>query len=221
MDRDEHFIDGVKLTDAVLTTREATWMIKSYGINFTKLEDSEFDSPLGESTGAADIFGTTGGVMEAALRTAAENITKKELKDVEFKDVRAVEGRRERTLTIGDITLNIGVANGLVNAKYLLDKVINKEKEFHVIEIMACPGGCIGGGGQPYPPRGYNFLDSRLLAKRAEALYKIDSKKKYRTSKDLPGIKKVYEEFLKTPGSDIAKKFLHTSYEAKFPRGIK
>lgn len=221
MDREEHYLDGMKLTDAVLTTREAAWMIQSYGINFNKLEDGEFDSPLGSSTGAADIFGTTGGVMEAALRTAAETITGKPLKDVEFKDVRAVEGLRERSLTIGDLTLNIGVANGLVNAKILLDKVINKEKEFHVIEIMACPGGCIGGGGQPYPTAGYNFLDPKLLAKRAEALYSIDSQKKYRTSRDLPAIKQIYDELLKEPGSDIAHKLLHTSYKPQFPRGIK
>ena len=220
MDREELYLDGLKLTDAVLTTREATWMIQSYGLDFMKLEDGDFDSPLGTSTGAADIFGTTGGVMEAALRTAAETVTGKPLKDVEFKDVRAVEGLRERTLKIGDLTLNIGVANGLVNAKILLDKVIKKEKEFHVIEIMACPGGCIGGGGQPYPPPGYTFLDPKLIAKRAEALYSIDSHKKIRTSKDLPGIKQLYEEFLKEPGSDIAHKLLHTSYKPKFPRGI-
>lgn len=221
MDRKEHYLDGIKLTDAVLTTREATWMIQSYGLDFKKLEESPFDSPLGTSSGAGDIFGTTGGVMEAALRTAAETITGKALSNVEFKDVRAVEGLRERTLTIGGITLNVGVANGLVNAKALLEKVINKEKEFHIIEIMACPGGCIGGGGQPYPPPGYTILDSRLLVKRAEALYNIDSHKKFRTSKDLPDIKKIYEEFLKEPGSEIAHKLLHTSYKPNFPRGIK
>lgn len=221
MDRKEHVIDGVKITDAVLTTREAIWMIQSYGIDFTKLEDSDFDTPFGESTGAGDIFGTTGGVMEAALRTAAENITGKSLKEVEFKEVRAVEGLREKTLSIGDLNLNIGVANGLQNAKTLLDKVINKEKEFHIIEIMACPGGCIGGGGQPYPPFGYTILDSSLLAKRAEALYYIDSHKKNRVSKDLPAAKKLYLEFLKEPGSDIAHKLLHTSYHPQFPRGIR
>lgn len=221
MDRKEHFIDGNKITDAVLTTREAIWMIKSYGIDFTVLEDSDFDTPLGESTGAGDIFGTTGGVMEAALRTAAEVITGKSLKDVEFKEVRAVEGLREKIITIGDLNLSIGVANGIENAKKLLNQVINKEKEFHVIEIMACPGGCIGGGGQPYPSSGYDILDSRLLAKRAEALYFIDSHKKRRVSKDLPAAQKIYSEFLKEPGSDIARKILHTSYHPQFPRGIK
>jgi iron-only hydrogenase group A len=221
MDRKEHYLDGVKLTDAVLTTREMNWMIKSYGIDFTKLEDGEFDSPLGESSGAGDIFGATGGVMEAALRTAYENMTGKVLKDVEFKEVRAVEGLRERSLTIDGTELNIGVANGLVNAKNLLDKAIKGEKEFHVIEIMACPGGCIGGGGQPYPPEGYTVLDSKLLSKRSEALYKIDKGKKCRVSKENPTIKKLYKEFLKEPGSELAKKILHTGYEPKYPRGIR
>lgn len=221
IERPEHFIDNVKLTDAVLTTREAIWMMKSYGIEFNKMEEGNFDSPLGESTGAGDIFGTTGGVMEAALRTAAETITGKTLKNIEFKEVRAVEGLREKTISIGDLRLNIAVANGLQNAKSLLDAVINKKKDFHVIEIMACPGGCIGGGGQPYPPYGYDILDSRLLAKRAEALYYIDCHKKIRTSKDLPLAQKLYKEFLKEPGSDIAHKLLHTSYHPQFPRGIK
>ncbi len=220
MDREEHYLDGLKLTDAVLTTREAAWMIKSYGLNFTKLPDSEFDDPLGESSGGADIFGTTGGVMEAALRNAAEVITKKSLKNVEFKDVRAVEGLRERELKIGDLTLNIGVANGLVNAKKLLDKVKNNEKVFHVIEMMACPGGCIGGGGQPYPPRGYTFLDPKLIAKRASALYAIDEHKKIRVSSENPAIQKLYREFLKKPGSETAHRLLHTTYKPKFPRGV-
>ncbi|KPK31979.1 MAG: ferredoxin [Chlamydiae bacterium SM23_39] len=223
MDRKELMLDNIKLTDAVLTTREATWMIKSYGIDFKRLEDGEFDSPLGESTGAGDIFGTTGGVMEATLRTAAEVITGKILKDedIEFREVRAVEGRREREVIIEDIKLSVAIANGLVNAKYILDKVVKKEKEFHVIEIMACPGGCIGGGGQPYPNDPYIFLDTNLLAKRAKVLYSIDKKKKYRTSKDNPSIKKIYEEFLEKPGSNIAKKLLHTRYSPKYPRGIR
>ncbi len=220
MDRKEHYLDGMKLTDAVLTTREAAWMIKSYGLNFVKLEDGDFDHPLGESSGGADIFGTTGGVMEAALRNAAEVITGETLKEVEFKDVRAVEGLRERELKIGDLTLSIGVANGLTNAKILLDKVIKKEKVFHVIEIMACPGGCIGGGGQPYPPRGYTFLDPALIAKRASALYAIDENKKIRVSSENPTIQKLYRDFLKKPGSEIAHKLLHTTYQPKFPRGV-
>ncbi len=221
MDRPEHYLDGIKLTDAVLTTRELGWMIKSYGIDFNNLPDSNFDSPLGEASGAGVIFGTTGGVMEAALRTAAEEITGKALTDVEFKEVRAVEGLREKSLTVGDMTLHIGVANGLVNAKTLLNKVLQSEKKFHVIEIMACPGGCIGGGGQPYPRKGYTILDPKLFAKRAEALYAIDNKKSLRTSHDNPLIQKLYKELLQEPGSEIAHKLLHTHYHQKFPKGIR
>lgn len=220
MHRPEHIIDGNRITDAVLTTRELNWMIQSYGIDFKSLEDSQFDDPLGQSTGGGDIFGTTGGVMEAALRCAYETVTKKKLTDVEFKDVRAVEGLRESTIEINGTKLNVAVANGITNAKKILDKVISKEKQYHLIEIMACPGGCIGGGGQPYPPAGYEILDKRLFAKRAGALYEIDKKKKFRVAKDNPSIQKIYKEFLIEPNSDIAKKILHTHYHAKFPRGI-
>ncbi len=221
IERPEQYIDGIKLTDAVLTTRELNWMIKSYGIDFTKLEDQDFDSPLGESTGAGVIFGTTGGVMEAALRTAIEEITGKKSKDIEYEEVRAVEGLKEVTLSAGDLKLNIGVANGLVNAKKILNKIVNKEKVFHVVEVMACPGGCIGGGGQPYPPEGYNILDRRLFAERAKALYQIDKEKKNRVSRDNPSIKSLYKEFLKKPGSEIAHKILHTHYHPRYPRGIR
>jgi len=218
--RPEHILDGNPITDAILTTRELVWMVKSYGIAFNNLEDSNFDNPLGESTGGGDIFGTTGGVMEAALRCAFENITKKKLTNVEFKDVRAVEGLKESVVEIDGLKLNVAVANGLTNAKSILEKIVSKEKQFHIVEIMACPGGCIGGGGQPYPPRGYETLDKRLYAKRAQALYDIDSKKKYRISSDNPSIKKLYKEFLGNPGSDIAHKILHTHYHPRFPRGV-
>lgn len=221
IERPEHYLDGMKLTDAVLTTRELNWLIHCFGIDFKNLPDTDFDDPLGESTGGGVIFGTTGGVMEAALRTAAEVITGKKLENVEFTEVRAVEGLREKSLKIGDMTLNIGVANGIVNAKELLNKVINKEKDFHVIEIMACPGGCIGGGGQPYPPAGYRFLDPKLLAKRAEALYKEDKNKEVRVSYENQTIKKLYKELLKNPGSDVSHKLLHTTYQPKYPRGIR
>ncbi|NGX28979.1 MAG: NADP-reducing hydrogenase subunit HndC [Candidatus Anoxychlamydiales bacterium] len=220
IERPEQVLYNNKLTDAILTTRELNWMIKSYGIQFKKLHDTEFDNPLGESTGGGDIFGTTGGVMEAALRCAFENITKKKLDNVEFKDVRAVEGLRESVVEIDGLKLNVAVANGLTNAKSILTKIMNKEKEFHLVEIMACPGGCIGGGGQPYPPRGYEILDKKLFAKRAEALYDIDKKKKHRIANKNESIKKIYEEFLKEPGSDIALEVLHTRYNARLPRGI-
>lgn len=213
--------DGLPMTDAVLTTRELIWMIKSYGIDFRSLEDGEFDAPLGIATGAGDIFGTTGGVMEAALRTASELVTGKPSTRLDFTEVRAVEGLREETVAMGDTILRVGVANGLTNAKAILDKVVNKEKEFHMIEIMACPGGCIGGGGQPYPPRGLNILDPMLLRMRARALYTIDGEKKLRKSHENPAVQEIYRTFLGEPGGEKAHKLLHTHYHSKLPRGIK
>jgi NADP-reducing hydrogenase subunit HndD len=218
----EHYLsDGIPYTDAVLTTRELIWMIKAYGIDFTSLPEGEFDPPLGMATGAGDIFGTTGGVMEATLRTASEYLTGKPAEKLEFTEVRAVEGMREASITIGDRTLNVGVANGLVNAKTLLDKVVRREKEFHIIEIMACPGGCSGGGGQPYPPPGYKILDPRILAARAKALYTIDSGKQYRRSHQNPALKTLYKEYLGEPGGPKAHELLHTHYAPKLPRGIR
>ena len=222
MERPEFVIDGMPVTDAVLTTRELNWMIKSYGIDFRQLPDGEFDSPLGESTGASVIFGTTGGVMEAALRTAAEWVMGKPLEKVEFHGVRApVAGLREDTLKIGDLTLNLAVANGLQNAKILLDRVRSGEKQYHVIEVMACPGGCIGGGGQPYPPRGYTILDPNLAAKRANALYSIDAAKAIRRSHENKAVLQLYQEFLGQPGGALAHQLLHTHYKPRSRRGIK
>lgn len=228
--RPEHyFSEGLPFTDAVLTTREAIWMIKSYGIDYWNMPDmdvwhmpsDEFDAPMGISTGASDIFGTTGGVMEATLRTAVEKLTGKPCEQLDFTDVRAVEGLREASLKVGDLTVNVGVANGLVNAKTLLDKAIRGEKQYHILEIMACPGGCIGGGGQPYPPKGMKVLDPELLRLRASALYTIDLGKKMRRSHENPAVIKLYEDFLGTPGSEKAHELLHTHYSAKLPRGIK
>ena len=214
--------DGHPETDAVLTTRELVWMIKNYGINLASLPEGHFDSPLGESSGAADIFGTTGGVMEAALRMAVEAITGAPPSAMEFTEVRAVEGLRERELKVNDeLTLSVGVANGLTNAKILLDEVLAGEKKFHIIEIMACPGGCIGGGGQPYPPHGYRILDKRLLAERAKALYQIDTNKNVRSSNHNPAIRRLYEEYLGTPGGEKAHQLLHTHYTPRLPRGIR
>lgn len=214
--------DGVPETDAVITTRELIWMIKNYGIDLAHLPESPFDSPLGESSGAADIFGTTGGVMEAALRMAVEAITGSPPECMEFTEVRAVEGLRERNLKVNDrLTLHVGVANGLTNAKTLLDQVLSGAKQFHIIEVMACPGGCIGGGGQPYPPAGYRIFDRRLLAKRAQALYAIDKHKQVRSSNHNPDIQKLYREYLGEPGGEKAHRLLHTHYAPRLPRGIR
>ena len=163
--RPEHCLeDGVPLTDAVLTTRELIWMIQCYGIDFRTLPDGEFDAPLGIASGAGDIFGTTGGVMEATLRAAAELVTGKPADRLEFTEVRAVEGLRDTYVAIGERNLHVGVANGLTNAKILLEKIRSGEESFHVVEVMACPGGCIGGGGQPYPPEGFVGSRSRAAA---------------------------------------------------------
>ena len=191
--RPEHYLaEGIPYTDAVLTTRELIWMIKCYGIDFQQLPDGEFDAPLGISTGAGDIFGTTGGVMEATLRTASETLTGKPTEKLDFTEVRMVRGLREAEVRIGDQVLNVAVANGLVNAKTILEKVKRDEKQYHIIELMACPGGCIGGGGQPYPPVNMKVLDPKLLELRAKALYAIDSEKKLRKSHENPAILKLY-----------------------------
>lgn len=220
--RPEHLAPwGKPYTDAVLTTRELIWMLKCLGVDFHSLEDGLFDSPLGVSSGAADIFGATGGVMEAALRTAYEKITGQELEALDFEDVRGVEGVKETSIEINGLTVNIGVANGLQNAKNLLDRVVSGEKEYHIIEIMACPGGCVAGGGQPYPPRGMHVLDPDLARLRAKALYSIDGSKSLRKSHENPAIELLYENFLGAPNSHLCHELLHTHYEPKFPRGVK
>jgi iron-only hydrogenase group A len=220
--RDEHQApEGYPYTDAVLTTRELIWMIKCYGIDFARLPDGEFDSPMGLSSGAGDIFGTTGGVMEATLRAASELVTGRPADRLEFTEVRAVEGLRETYVAIGDRAIHVGVANGLTNAKVLLDKVLADKNAFQVLEVMACPGGCIGGGGQPYPPEGVKVLDPELLRKRAGALYAIDKSKSLRKSYENPAIDELYDTFLGGPGSEKAHHLLHTHYQARLPRGIR
>jgi iron-only hydrogenase group A len=219
--RPEHrMADGTPYTDAVLTTRELIWMIKCYGITFAGLPPGEFDNPLGIASGAGDIFGTTGGVMEATLRAASELVTGKPADRLDFTEVRAVEGLRETYVAIGEHNIHVGVANGLTNAKILLDKVKAGEP-FHVLEVMACPGGCCGGGGQPYPPQGMKVLDPELLRLRASALYSIDSKKTLRKSYENPAIEEVYSSFLGGPGTEKAHELLHTHYHARTPRGIR
>ena len=220
--REEHLMaDGTPWTDAVLTTRELAWMIKSYGIDFERLADDEFDRPLGISSGAADIFGTTGGVMEAALRTAAVKLTGKELGPLVFEEVRGVTGLKEASIRIGDLTLNVAVSNGLENAKKLLDEVQQGGKPYHLIEVMACPGGCIGGGGQPYPPIGMSVLNPELIRLRAKALYTIDEGKQLRRSHENPAIEHLYADFLGLPNGKMAHELLHTTYRTRAPRGIR
>ncbi len=220
--RKEHMMaNGKPYTDAVLTTREIIWMMKCFGIDFHDLPDGKFDSPLGLASGAGDIFGTTGGVMEAALRTAYEKITGAEFTEMDLQVVRAVEGFKEATIIMADKEVRVAVANGLNNAKIILDKIVEGKANYHMVEIMACPGGCVGGGGQPYPPENMHVLDPELIKLRAKALYDIDKKKTLRKSHNNPAIHKLYADFLVSPNSQKAHELLHTHYEPKFPRGIK
>ena len=220
--RAEHLTPwGAPYTDAVLTTRELIWLLKCFGVDFHNVEDGMFDSPLGVSSGAADIFGATGGVMEAALRTAYEKVSGQELENLVFDEVRGVEGIKEATIDLAGTALNIGVANGLQSAKRLLDRVVSGEKSYHLIEIMACPGGCVAGGGQPYPPGDMHVLDPKLARLRAQALYSIDGSKSLRKSHENPAIERLYEQFLGAPNSHLCHELLHTHYEPKYPRGVR
>lgn len=205
--RPEFTKDEDSNVDIVITTREFAQMMKEAGIDFAYLEDQSFDSLMGESTGASVIFGTTGGVIEAAARTAYEWLTGETLEDVEFKSLRGLEGIREATLKIGDMDLKIGIAHELGNARKLLEDIRDGKSEYHAIEIMACPGGCIGGGGQPYHHGNMN-----IIKKRQEALYREDKGKKKRKSHENHQVLKLYEEFIGKPYNEKAHELLHTHY---------
>lgn len=202
--------EGISDVDVVITTRELASMIKEAGINFLELEEEDFDDPLGESTGAGAIFGATGGVIEATVRTAYEKITGEELGNLEFTDLRGLTGIKETQVEIDGKTIRIAVANGLGNTRRLLEKVKNGEEEFHAIEVMACPGGCIGGGGQPY-----HHGDLSILRRRAEGIYSIDKNKKKRKSHENEKVQKLYDEFFGGVASPLAHELLHTSYEKR------
>ena len=209
--RDDQNANGVPDVDIALTTRELARMIKRAGIDFLALPDESFDEPLGLSTGAAVIFGATGGVMEAALRTAVEILTGEELKALDFTDVRGVAGVKEAAYDVAGLNVKVAVASGLGNAKILLDKVKNGEADYHFIEIMGCPGGCVNGGGQPQQPASVrNFSDLRAL--RAKALYDNDAAQTVRKSHENVAVKKLYDEYLGKPGSHKAHELLHTTY---------
>jgi iron only hydrogenase large subunit-like protein len=212
---------GTPYTDAVLTTRELIWFAKCLGVDFRGLPDGAFDSPLGVASGAAAIFGATGGVMEAALRTAYKTVTGTSCPNLDFEAVRGVEGVKETTIELKGTSINVAVSNGLNNAKQLLDKVARKEKPYHLVEIMACPGGCVGGGGQPYPPEGMHVLDPELVRLRAQALYRIDAEMKLRESHENPEIKQLYREFLGEPNGTKSHELLHTRYTPREPRGVR
>ena len=191
--------------DYVLTTRELARMIKAAGIDLLNLNGEEFDPLLGVSSGAADIFGATGGVMEAALRTAYEIITGDELRELDFKNVRGLSGIKEAEVDIDGLSLRVAVSHGLGNACRIMEEIKNG-REYHFVEFMACPGGCIGGGGQPIPTR------EAIRQKRIDAIYSIDRNKKMRKSHENPYVKKLYKEYLGKPGSHLAHELLHTHY---------
>lgn len=204
----EEFGDDV---DIVLTTREFAKLIKQSNVDFKNLEDADFDAPLGESTGAGVIFGNTGGVLEAALRTAYEKVTGETLEKVEFEAVRGFDGLRTSSVNLGDTTLNVAIVHGLSNARVIMDELRNgNPRNLQVIEVMACPGGCIGGAGQPY-----HHGDVEILKKRREALYREDEGKLLRKSHENPFVQDLYAEYLTEPLSHLAHELLHTHYEKK------
>ncbi|MCO6468407.1 MAG: iron hydrogenase small subunit [Bacteroidales bacterium] len=192
--------------DYVLTTRELGRMFKEVGIDFKSLPTEDFDNPLGTSTGAAVIFGATGGVMEAALRTAYEILTGDTLKDVNLKAVRGMDGIREADININGTILKVAVAHTLKNARILLEQIENGTSPYAFIEVMSCPGGCLGGGGQPIP------TNTEIRMKRAESIYEEDSHKFIRKSHENPEIKYLYDNFLKKPLGALSHDLLHTKY---------
>ncbi len=220
-ERPELVTNGLKDVDAVLTTRELAKLIKRSGIIFNRLPDEDFDYDIvGDYTGAGVIFGATGGVMEAALRTAAYELTGKELENVELKDVRGLDGIKEATYKLGGMEVKVAVASGMKNAKVLLDEIRAGKSPYHFIEIMGCPGGCVAGGGQPFvkpcflPNEDDNILDT-YKEKRSNALYMEDEGRPLRVSHKNPQIIELYKTFLDKPNSHKAHELLHTTYSAK------
>ena len=205
--RDELKHDDLRDVDIVITTRELAKMVKEAGIDFNSLEDDTFDDPMGESSGAGVIFGASGGVLEAAVRTAYEWITGETGPALQFHSIRGLEGSKKATVKIKDMDVNVAVTSGLGNARKLLESIKSGKSTYHIIEIMACPGGCIGGGGQPYI---YGNID--ILQKRVEAIYKEDDNKVIRKSHENPSIQKLYNEFLGEPCGEKAHELLHTHF---------
>lgn len=203
--------DGIPDVDVAITTRELARMIHRSGLRFLDLPDEDFDPAMGQATGAGHIFGATGGVMEAALRTAVETLTGEKVEPVEFTQVRGTDAIKEAEYQVAGLTLRVCVVSGTANAGKVLDMVRSGEKQYDMIEVMACPGGCVNGGGQPIQPAPVrNFTDIRAL--RAKALYDQDEASVLRRSHENPLVQQVYAEFLGEPGSEKAHHILHTSY---------
>ncbi len=207
--REEMSYDGVSDVDAVLTTRELARLIKEAGIDFRGLDGDDFDSPFGITSGAAAIFAASGGVMEAALRTVYEVLTKEEMPQINLYEVRGMAGIKASSLFIGDLEVKVAVANGLANARKLVEEVKAGNSPYHFIEIMGCPGGCLGGGGQPIN------TDKTVKEARMKGIYQVDQDMAIRKSHENPQIKALYEEFIKEPGSPLAHRYLHTHYKSR------
>lgn len=216
--RPELEVNGVRDVDVSITTRELALMIKEARLEFDKLEEGSFDAFMGDYSGAGVIFGATGGVMEAALRTVADVLTGQDIEQVDYTSVRGLEGIKEATVNVNGMDIKIAVAHNTTNAGILLDKIKNGEADYHFIEVMACPGGCVNGGGQPIQPANVrNVIDIR--AERAKALYSEDAASTVRKSHKNPEIKRLYDEYLGKPNSHKAHELLHTHYVSreKFP----
>lgn len=213
-ERDELAVNGLRDVDAVLTTRELARMIKQANMDFVNLPEEDFDRVLGESTGAGVIFGATGGVMEAAIRTVADILTGKDLEDIDYEGVRGIEGVKEATVNVAGMDINVAVAHGTGNAKELLEAVRAGKKDYHFIEVMGCPGGCVTGGGQPIVNAQDRMdIDPRVL--RAKATYAEDANKQKRKSHKNEEVQKLYEDFLGEPNSHKAHELLHTHYHQR------
>ena len=212
--RPEMEVDGIRDVDFVITTRELARMIKQANIDFVNLEDTKFDDPMGEASGAGAIFGTTGGVMEAAVRTAVETLEGTSVDQIEYEMVRGEKGIKEATVTVAGKDIKIAVASGLANARKLLEQIEKGESPYHFIEIMACPGGCIMGGGQPIKTS-KTRMEVDVAGLRRKAIYSIDEASTIRKSHENPVMKTLYDEFLEKPGSHVAHKYLHTTYSKK------
>ncbi|MBR5781629.1 MAG: [Bacteroidales bacterium] len=205
--REEFYVNGNPDVDYVLSTRELARLIKQFNLDLNEMPTADFDDPLGESTGAAVIFGVTGGVIEAATRTAYEVFTGKKLDKIEFTELRGLEGIRDAWVDFNGTPIHIGIAHGLKNARTLLERVRKGEEQFHAIEVMACPGGCIGGAGQPY-----HHGNSDIIKKRFDATYEEDRNKPIRKSHENPSVIKLYKEFLGEPCGHKSHELLHTHY---------
>ncbi len=207
-------LKGMRDTDVVITTRELARAIKQNGIDFVHLPDGKYDEMLGDYTGAGVIFGASGGVMEAALRTVADIVTGEDLKQIEYKKVRGIKGIKEATINLKGKEIKVCAVSGLANAREVLENIKSGKKQYHFVEIMCCPGGCVNGGGMPYID--YDKYDrDEIIKARAKALYKNDSHRKLRKSHQNPSIIKIYKDFFEKPNSHKAHEILHRSYKKR------